>query len=209
MIKEQKNSPEQTSRRQIVSNNRDTNNRMQNRNQRRPSNNYQQKTNFPNRVRKSSTDNSKMMDDFNFDEANARFNKEKLSEEIAASDKQNEISGEEPAYNKESSFFDNISCEATDRKDGKDKIRSSLADQRRLDAETFGPIVMNRRGGGLSRGRGRRYPNNNQYQQRDGQRHNQDQQKVFRPVNQNERGRKTNNGPKRGGFEKTTAQNTN
>jgi len=216
----QTNSHEQAPRKQAPPTNRDGYNRFQqNRTPRRNMiSNYQQKTNPANRTRKSSTDNSKIMDDFNFDEANARFNKEKILEEVAASDKQHETVVEEPAYNKESSFFDNISCEATDRKDGKDKVRSSLAEQRRIDAETFGQLsVNNRRGGGTSRGRGRRY-NNNQYSgtpntSREGQpRHNQDQQKVFRPVNQNsERGRRPNNGPRRGGgMEKTgTQQSTN
>jgi hypothetical protein len=75
-----------------VRDNRDRDNRdntkqgQQHRNQRRTTvPNYQQKTNNPpNRTRKPS-DNTKLMDDFNFDEANARFNKEKLLEEVAVS----------------------------------------------------------------------------------------------------------------------------
>jgi len=183
---------------------------QQPRNQRRPSSNYQQKTgqqnvpsNSANRTRPKSSDNSKIMDDFNFDEANARFNKEKLLEEVAASDKQNEKTDEEPAYNKDSSFFDNISCEATDRKEGKEKVpRASLAEQRRIDTETFGQLSISNRGRGhMSRGRGRRY--NNQYNGSQGSnsgignggaRHGQEQTKVFRPVNQN-----TDRGSGRGG----------
>jgi protein LSM14 len=131
------------------------------------------------------------MDDFNFDEANARFNKEKLLEEVA-SDKQEQE--EEPAYNKDSSFFDNISCEATDRKDGKEKVRATMSEQRRIDAETFGQAGFSQDGRGRSsRGRGgRRY--NNSYSQHNnpsgggGSSGNQRQeQKVFRPVNQNDR----------------------
>lgn len=208
----------QEERKHEVTFNRDGNTRFQqNRNPRRTTNHYQQRSSAPPRGRKSSTDSSKIMDDFNFDEANARFNKEKILEEVAASDKQHETTVEEPAYNKESSFFDNISCEATDRKDGKDRIRSSLAEQRRIDAETFGQVSLNRRGG-MSRGRGggvRRYSTNNTGYNvnRDNQRYNnQDQQKVFRPVNQNaERGRRTNGGPRRGGggaTDKTAAQQT-
>jgi len=183
-----------------------TNRPQQSRNQRKPSPNYQQKTtpnvnatgfNNANRSRKPSADSPKIMDDFNFDEANARFNKEKLLEEVAASDKQSESNSDsEPAYNKDSSFFDNISCEATDRKDGKDKARSSMAEQRRLDAETFGQLSSDRGRGRMSRGRGRRYTNNNMSSAGPRQ-----EQKVFRPVNQNaDRGNRQNrsNLPNRG-----------
>jgi len=178
-------SHDNTSRRQY-SNHRDSNysNRgQQNKFPRRTTNNYQQKSNIPpNRTRKVSTDNTKLMDDFNFDEANARFSKEKLLEEVAADKPTDMNDTSEHGYNKDSSFFDNISCEATDRKDGKEKARASLSEQRKIDAETFGQTNSYRRGG-MSRGRGRRYnsqynngPNNTRdnqrYNNQDPQRHN-------------------------------------
>lgn len=46
-----------------------------------------------------------------------------------------------PAYNKSVSFFDNISCESLERGPDKDKAtapRQTYAEQRKLDAETFG-----------------------------------------------------------------------
>ena len=50
------------------------------------------------------------------------------------------------AYNKSSSFFDNISCESKERLEaGGGKPRTSYAEQRRLDTETFGSISVNDR----------------------------------------------------------------
>jgi len=106
---------------------------------------------------------TKFTEDFDFESANARFNKtgpftsttttivdtvvpapEEVPEEVVDSDSQ-------PAYEK-SSFFDNISCEATDRLKDRN-TRSSLSEQRKLDAETFGASSRNNR----NRGGQRRY----------------------------------------------------
>jgi len=153
------------------------------------------------------------LDDFDFEGANARFNKEKVLEEVAQ--KPEEQSDKPPAYNK-LSFFDTISCEATDRMKEKEggKTRQTLSEQRKLDAETFGAMNLNERHRNY-RGRGgqqnlqRRYNSNpqngNNYNQglrpqqqqgqqgqQQGQQQNQGGMKsVFRPVNQNnnERGR--------------------
>jgi len=105
---------------------------------------------------------TKFTEDFDFESANARFNKtgpftsttttiieavpapEEIPEEEVDNDSQ-------PAYEK-SSFFDNISCEATDRLKDRN-TRSSLSEQRKLDAETFGASSRNNR----NRGGQRRY----------------------------------------------------
>jgi protein LSM14 len=179
---------------------RDGNHRPPQRNQRGPSS-YQQKAasgipnqaNGVNRPRKPG--DTKFVDDFNFAEANARFDKEKLMEEVGDDGEDEE---HKPAYNKESSFFDNISCEATDKmKEQKDTKKPSLAEQRKIDTETFGAMTLNDRGG-RGRGRGgrgyRRGYSNHRYsspRERDGE--NKDnsrqggQERVFRPVQDTDR----------------------
>eukprot|EP01119_Soliformovum_irregulare_P006737 TRINITY_DN19169_c0_g1_i1.p1 TRINITY_DN19169_c0_g1~~TRINITY_DN19169_c0_g1_i1.p1 ORF type:complete len:421 (-),score=84.41 TRINITY_DN19169_c0_g1_i1:75-1337(-) len=149
---------------------------------------------------------TKMLDDFNFAEANSRFDKEELLKDMAPPEDQ------ELAYNKATSFFDNISCEATEKKDGKNGPRSSMAEQRKLDQETFGP--MSHRGRNNRRGQGQRryshnpsnnnsnsnsnstaqpFNNNNGYQKRDNNPANTtaqvQQQRTFR----NNRGTSNNN----------------
>jgi len=152
----------------------------------------------------------RVLDDFDFESANSRFDKEKLLEELGEKDGKVDHA---TTYDKTSSFFDNISCEATDRmKD--DRATRNLPEQRKLDHETFG---MSR--GGHYRGRGgpRRYnsnPNSNSannansggyqqntggyqqntggfqqntggFQQNTGGYQSNRGTKVFRPVNQN------------------------
>lgn len=144
-------------------------------------------------------------EDFDFDAANSRFDKEKLKTEVGEEEKPVSV-----AYDKKSSFFDNISCEASEKQQAKGP-RHSTADQRRLDAETFGQLSINdRRSYGHShRGRGRggprRFYNSHHQQQHQHQHYQQQQQQhhqnnqygtqqgkqVFRPVNEKKKGSKT------------------
>lgn len=160
---------------------------------------FQQNNNRGRRPQQGGARNpTKFTEDFDFEGSNAKFDKEKISTEVQAP-----IT---PYDN--SSFFDSISCEATDRlKEGKDKQRASMAEQRKLDTETFGSSQTDRRYSRGGRGRYTHNPhnnphNNNQYTQNASnntqnaapkQHHQQQQQnpsqRVFRPVNTgNERG---------------------
>jgi len=73
------------------------------------------------------------------------------------------------AYDKTISFFDNISCEAKERLISGKPPRTSFAEQRRLDAETFGQLSLHDRhsnshryrGGQSSRGSSRGRGSNN------------------------------------------------
>ncbi|XP_044125563.1 protein LSM14 homolog A [Bufo gargarizans] len=118
--------------------------------------------------------------DFDFESANAQFNKEEIDKEFhnklkIKDDKpekpEKPVNGEDKAdsgvdtqnsegnaeeeevptscyYDKTKSFFDNISCD-----DNRDR-RSTWAEERRLNAETFGLPLRSNRGRGGYRGRG-------------------------------------------------------
>ncbi|XP_060643883.2 protein LSM14 homolog A [Anolis sagrei] len=117
--------------------------------------------------------------DFDFESANAQFNKEEIDREFHNKLKLKEDKPEKPIngedkgdsgvdtqnsegnadeeeslaancyYDKTKSFFDNISCD-----DNRDR-RPTWAEERRLNAETFGlPLRSNRGRGGGYRGRG-------------------------------------------------------
>jgi len=158
---------------------------------------YQQNNNRGRRPPQGGARNSretKFTEDFDFEGSNAKFDKEKINNETQAS---------VTPYDKSSSFFDAISCEATDRlKEGKDKQRASLSEQRKLDTETFGTAQTDRR---YSRGGRGRYNPSSQYshnaqntanntsntapKQQQQQQQQNPSQRVFRPVNTgNERG---------------------
>jgi len=116
--------------------------------------------------------------EFDFESANAQFDKEKIEKELkkltigeCESESNNVVNGnkeeaeeedeeEEIFYDKSKSFFDNISCEATERAKGKD-TRPNWREERKINAETFGISSTYRRGG--YRGRGRGYGNNRGY----------------------------------------------
>ncbi|KAF8818382.1 FFD and TFG box motifs protein [Cardiosporidium cionae] len=92
--------------------------------------------------------------DFDFDSSNAKFEKaiiNGISENTATIS--NKLIG---GYDKKSSFFDNISCESLDRKQGRDE-RLDRDKQRALDVDTFGDAASTFRGPRFSfrRGRGR------------------------------------------------------
>ncbi|XP_060780123.1 LSM14A mRNA processing body assembly factor b [Neoarius graeffei] len=123
----------------------------------------------------------KFEQDFDFESANAQFNKEeidrefhnklKLKDEKAVNGEEKGDSGvetqnsegnvdeEDPLgpncyYDKSKSFFDNISCDDSrkDRPGGGRERRQTWAEERRMNAETFGLPL--RRGRGGFRGRG-------------------------------------------------------
>ncbi|TLD10940.1 hypothetical protein PgNI_05547 [Pyricularia grisea] len=106
--------------------------------------------------------------DFDFASANAKFNKDDLVKEAIAGDEAptapaatNEDPAAPPAYNKASSFFDNISSEAKDRAENggqKPGGREWRGEEQRRNMETFGQGSVdggNRYGGYRGRGRGR------------------------------------------------------
>ena len=125
--------------------------------------------------------------DYNFAEANAKFNKQDLKEAIATGspvsspiDGSNDISTQAlinggrreseqsvvipaaPGYNKTSSFFDNISSESKDRDDVAGKRiggREFRNEEQRKNLETFGQGSVDNgyRGGFRGRSRGRGY----------------------------------------------------
>jgi len=87
------------------------------------------------------------LEEFDLEASNARFEKEKILAEVS---NQEHV---DKAYDKTSSFFDSISCEATDRMKEKDRRKESQ-EQRKIDQETFGMEKLHMRGGYRGRGRG-------------------------------------------------------
>lgn len=120
--------------------------------------------------------------DYDFDAANAKFNKQDLVKEVIATGPAEPVSpvlaanGEqlnaaavpdvavpvaEPSYNRGKSFFDNISCENKDRAEGNgsDARRGWRGEEQRKNLETFGQGSVDNygrfgRGGWRGRGRG-------------------------------------------------------
>eukprot|EP01133_Synstelium_polycarpum_P008381 gene8381-9851_t len=127
----------------------------------------------------------KELEEFNFEESNSRFSKEKLAEELDPQE-DSDISDNEADVDTlangvqsitlstsytPSNFFDSISCESLDKQNNEHKAKTTMFEQRKLDQETFGMTSVrtydNRRGG---RGQNRRFNsynqrNNNQQQQ--------------------------------------------
>ena len=109
--------------------------------------------------------------DFDFEESNAKFNKQDLVKEAIAGSPLGEASFEaaspEPevpagGYNKSTSFFDNISSESKDRAEaGSNKPggREWRGEEQKKNVETFGQGSVDNgyRGGYRGRGRGRGY----------------------------------------------------
>jgi len=145
-------------------------------NQNRQQGNWNKPNNQNNRERNNqqAKQPTKFEEDFNFEAANAEFEKlkkdldqklkislgvnkektedndEEVDEEIESGEIVEGAEEEEQFYNKTSSFFDNISCESNDPQ-GERITRSA---ERKLNCETFG-IPLNRQFGGRGRGRGR------------------------------------------------------
>jgi protein LSM14 len=111
--------------------------------------------------------------DFDFESSNAKFNKQDLVKEAIATgspivEEEKELNGEDEvptspsaapsAYNKSSSFFDNISSETRDREEGANRGRERRGEEEKKNIETFGQgSVDGYRGGYRGRGRGRGY----------------------------------------------------
>ncbi|KAL4234341.1 Protein LSM14 A [Mactra antiquata] len=120
--------------------------------------------------------------EFDFESSNAQFDKEEIERELkqklTLTDDNSKVNGEKTVenggdeeddecfYDKSKSFFDNISCEATDRAKGK-QSRPSWKEERKLNVETFGTSDPRRgfRGRGGYRGN-RGYNNYNGYRGR-------------------------------------------
>lgn len=123
--------------------------------------------------------------DYDFELANAKFNKQDLVKEAIASGSPltetgesgavNGITGEEEktatndsasggnhhtAYNRTTSFFDNISSETRDREEGRERVKEWRSEEAKKNVETFGQGSVDSsgyRGGYRGRGRGRGY----------------------------------------------------
>lgn len=82
--------------------------------------------------------------EFDFSTSNAKFQRPEDAQPGQAA---------EPAYNKTSSFFDNISCQATEQATADHRARTH--NERDLNMETFGQAAPQRRHHGYGRARGR------------------------------------------------------
>ncbi|KAL1923163.1 uncharacterized protein VTP21DRAFT_9539 [Calcarisporiella thermophila] len=110
--------------------------------------------------------------DFDFESANAKFNKEEM---VRENESEVVLIPSENFYDKKKSFFDNISCELKERvRDGNEgagrksqlsqtERRAKMNEERKLNLETFGQADLGRRrfrkgggGGGYRRSGGRR-----------------------------------------------------
>ncbi|KAL3859932.1 hypothetical protein ACJMK2_010112 [Sinanodonta woodiana] len=128
----------------------------------------------PNSSRPPQESTLKFEGEFDFESANAQFDKEELERELRrkltidetkvnGDNEENGLDEEEPVfYDKTKSFFDNISCETTEREQGR-STRTSWREEKKLNVETFG-ISDTRRGyrgrGGYRGGGGRGSYNN-------------------------------------------------
>lgn len=81
---------------------------------------------------------------FDFDESNRQFDKaNNTQEQPGEPGKENAVQTPiKPVYDKQTSFFDRISCETLERQDGHPH-RVDRNRQRQLDVETFGPAAAN------------------------------------------------------------------
>lgn len=94
----------------------------------------------------NATAKKEFAEDFDLSAAGTKF--EKVTEE--STDKK-PLAG----YNKTSSFFDNISCEATDRADNVERVKVDREVAREHDKDTFGDTRRPPRPVGVRRGKGK------------------------------------------------------
>ncbi|KAI9340705.1 Scd6-like Sm domain-containing protein [Pilaira anomala] len=113
--------------------------------------------------------------EFDFEAANAKFDKSEIvkkdHEEVDDEEEEIEIPAPDEFYDKTSSFFDNISCESKERNEQRqlnEPRRSHFHEERKLNLETFGQATVdqsryrnNYRGRGNYRGGNRGGNNNN------------------------------------------------
>ncbi|RAO70409.1 uncharacterized protein BHQ10_006421 [Talaromyces amestolkiae] len=110
--------------------------------------------------------------DFDFESSNAKFNKQDLVKEAIATGSPIVEEEKEPhrpeevpsspsaapsAYNKSSSFFDNISSETRDREENTARPRERRGEEEKKNIETFGQGSVDGYRGYRGRGRGRGY----------------------------------------------------
>eukprot|EP01026_Neomeris_dumetosa_P025216 TRINITY_DN2077_c0_g1_i18.p2 TRINITY_DN2077_c0_g1~~TRINITY_DN2077_c0_g1_i18.p2 ORF type:complete len:414 (-),score=75.88 TRINITY_DN2077_c0_g1_i18:1366-2607(-) len=94
-------------------------------------------------------------EDFDFQQALDKFNKDDIKKELGE-----QVKEHEQVYKKDD-FFDEISCEALEKQAAQDAggisddVRRKMQEQRKLDLETFGGLGGLRYGRGRGRGRGR------------------------------------------------------
>lgn len=91
-------------------------------------------------------------EEFDFEEALKRFNKDKIVDEAA------DVAANGQVKYKKDDFFDEISCEALEKMNSEAPSagdrRGRMAAQRKTDVETFGGAARRGRGGYVRGGRG-------------------------------------------------------
>ncbi|XP_068179051.1 LSM14A mRNA processing body assembly factor b isoform X2 [Antennarius striatus] len=121
----------------------------------------------------------KFEEDFDFETANAQFHKEEIDKELqnklklkdektlngeettesehVANEEEEEAAGNACYYDKTKSFFDNLSCDDLSKSGERGfsrERRTTWAEERRMNSETFGIPLRHSRGRGGYRGRG-------------------------------------------------------
>lgn len=94
-------------------------------------------------------------DEFDFSQSNAKFSKDEITANIPA---EVEEATSAPSYNKNVSFFDDISCQ---KNSDNSRVNDRNRTERNLNMETFGQAAPPRRYGHRGRGRGGSYNNSN------------------------------------------------
>jgi len=89
--------------------------------------------------------------EFDVTAANSKFDKSAVAQEGEEGDSLKPL----PGYDKTKSFFDSISCEATERSGAADRPKADVAKMRSMDRETFGDARRPPRPGGMRRNRGK------------------------------------------------------
>ncbi|CAE7654647.1 Lsm14b [Symbiodinium sp. CCMP2592] len=87
--------------------------------------------------------------EFDVTAANSKFDKAAVAKEGEEGDSLKPL----PGYDKTKSFFDSISCEATERSGAADRPKADVAKMRSMDRETFGDARRPPRPGGMRRNR--------------------------------------------------------
>lgn len=193
--------------------------RQQNNNQGTPNQNQNKQTNGPQQQqqRGNKPNTLKFENEFDFEQGNSKFeelraalvrlkvgsDESKPTEQVNGEVEKKDDSGNETGadhevevdenggYDKNKSFFDNISCEAVERSKGKTQ-RTDWRQERKLNSETFGYTSFNRRGN--FRGRGGYYQNQYNRGRPGGFRNNNMNYRPMRNRNQNS-GDGRNNAP--------------
>ncbi|CAO3639507.1 unnamed protein product [Cunninghamella blakesleeana] len=191
-LPQQQTQQQQSSHQRQNNNYRGTRNNNNNNNNNNNSNNYRQNSSGHTNGTRNQTGKQQQrinipQSDFDFESSNAKFSKNELlkelmggsKEEVETNNTNTEINEEtviippsdEEFYDKNKSFFDNISCESKERQDQEANTdrRGKFHEERRLNMETFGQASVdqtryrNFRGRGGHRGgyRGNRGGNNN------------------------------------------------